>query len=215
MRIAKVLTFLCLILCLIGGTNTNLSAAHLSYAATVADCSTCQGSMYYIGVEHLTENSWRVTLGIDSTFYDGLGLEIADVAVKISPNVTGVTLIGAPGNLSLWNTELGGLAANGCNGAGSGFFCSSAEYPSPALVATGFNQWVWLVETPALSLGPDGGSVKVRYTKLGEKVGDLVSEPFSLGEGPSEVPDTGTFALLGTGLALLAGIRKFRHAPTA
>jgi hypothetical protein len=210
MRIAKVLLMSFVFLCLIVGTN--LSAALVSQAITFADCDTCQGSVYHLTVTPLNDNWYSVVLQIDTVWYDGDGDYIGDVSFKVSPDINQLILRSAPGSLTDWETQNGGLNADGCNGAGAGFGCSNSLVIPPPSAVNGTLTWEWWVETSSIS---DEWSIKARYVDVvdGELVkrGALVSESAE-GEPSSEVPDAPTFALVGAGLTALAW-RKFRHAP--
>jgi hypothetical protein len=103
---------------------------------------------------------------------------------------------------------LGGLNASGCSGSGSGFDCVTAiALNASILVPGGTYTWVFDLEiaTGDLFTGEGESSVKARYVSPARrKVGDLVSEPITL----SQVPEPGSLALLGLGVAALSAPRR-------
>lgn len=181
-------------------------------------CGTCQGGVYTLEYELLSSGGGidviKVILDIDTSAYTGGGAYITDVAPKVSSSVVSATLLSAYGGNGSWTTGLGGLSADGCNGAGSGFFCSQSLGLGAPVVGPSF-PWEWQVSLPTgtLFLGDVQASLKVRYADVnGKKVGDLVSENITItpGEPPGQIPEPPTSALLVVGLGFL-GLRKARR----
>ena len=177
------------------------------------DCDTCQGSIYTLLYNPTPLGSdadstqYGIVLRIDTTNYTGGGVNIDDVAFKISPNLDGVLLVDAPGGAADWSTAPGGINANGCDGNGnSGFGCTTSNDASNAtLPFAGVYQWTFVADVPTGTLltDPFAASLKARYVDAGgNKVGDLVSEPITL----QVIPEPGTALLLVAGLA---GLLRF------
>ena len=175
------------------------------------NCGTCQGSIYtlsYSGVPigtTATTETFRITLTIDTSGYTGGGSFLDTVAIKVSSQIVSASLVGAPGGVGAWAEVMGGLNANGCSGAGSGFDCAGAISNGVGVPNGAPYQWTFDVEvnTGALFTGPDEASIKARYVDgQGNKVGALVSEGITL-----MVPEPGLAALLLTGL-LGAALRR-------
>jgi PEP-CTERM motif len=193
----------------------------------------CFGTLYTLTTNGLvsstaTTQTWQVELALDTTNTTfGSGVFIDAVAIKISSSASAVSLISAPGGTSAWaKVQLGGLNAKGCDGSGSGFFCTedgSAVAASPAtLPFAGTYSWVFDVTIPTGTLDTSafGSSIKVLYTdlcKVGHKplaecnVG-ITSEDITLqgGPPPPPTPEPATLMTLGSGLLALGGIFRRR-----
>ena len=182
------------------------------------DCGTCQGSIYTLEVgaapiaTTATTETFRITLTVDTAGYSGGGSGIDTVAIKVASALVSGELVDAPLGTANWLDYVNrGLNANGCAGGGSGFACAAVPrqlvFPYSAAGVGGTLTWAWELEVLAGSLftGPLEASVKARYVDdARQKVGDLVSEGITLqeaGGGPQPIPEPGTFALLGLGLA--------------
>jgi hypothetical protein len=178
------------------------------------NCGTCQGSIYEITYEGApvastaTTDTWRITYTIDTSGYDGGGLYLDAVSIKVSSSIVDVDLFDAPGGTSNWLELLGGLNNSGCSGSGSGFDCVTAiALDSSIAVPGGVYTWVFdiEIESGGLFLGVDQSSVKARYVNASRrKVGDLVSESITLGI----VPEPGTLLLAGLGLGMLSAAAR-------
>jgi hypothetical protein len=194
-----------------------LFAASTSKATPIGPaCATCQGSLYeisYTGVpiaNTATTETWQITYTIDTSGYNGGGTHLDTVALKVSSQLVSALLVSAPGGVALWDESLGGLNANGCGGAGSGFDCveATAIGTSPA-VPGGTYSWVFNLEIAngGLFTGNDS-SVKARYVDdAGSKVGALVSEDITL----TLVPEPSTALLVVLGTSILAARRSQRN----
>ncbi|HEY8152801.1 MAG TPA: PEP-CTERM sorting domain-containing protein [Myxococcota bacterium] len=178
------------------------------------DCGTCQGSIYTLEYSGspisttATTETFRITLTIDTSAYNGGGILLNAVAVKVSSMLVNMSLFSAPFVAGGWTTWMGGLNANGCSGSGSGFDCAYAGSTGVA-VPGGTYAWVFDLEmdTGTLFTTPDSSSIKARYIdEFGEKVGDLVSENITL----QVIPEPASAALLGGGLLALALARRRR-----
>ena len=184
-------------------------------------CSTCQGSIYTLTNLGLAPidldpsdgsfNTYRIALTIDTSGYTGGGTDIDQVAIKVASSVDKAVLESAPGGVSDWTLQAGGLNANGCSGSGSGFECSNWVIGSPTGAGVNGPPLTWIfdvdVASPLLT-SDDAASIKARYVDgSGNKVGALVSEGITL--SPTTVPEPGTLSLLGIGFGAVI-LRKRR-----
>ena len=192
-------------------------------------CGTCQGSTYdltysgspiasdltpVLGAPNGTE-TFRITYTIDTSDYNGGGVYINTVALKVASSFLDATLFSAPGDPSSWMEMFVGLNAAGCSGAGSGYDCvrwATNDLSAAPSVPGGTYTWVFdiLVPTGTLLTGDGQASVKARYAdSSGLKVGALVSESITLSTGSTPTPEPGPIALLVTAaLAALAWRRR-------
>lgn len=187
-------------------------------------CSTCQGSVYTLTNLGLAPidlspsdgsfDTYRIALTIDTSGYTGGGSDIDQVAIKVASSVDKAVLESAPGGVSDWTLQSGGLNANGCSGSGSGFECSNWVIGSPSGAAVNGSPLTWIfdvdVASPLLT-GTDAASIKARYVDgSGNKVGALVSEDITLTPASVKpVPEPGTLSLLGIGFGAMI-LRKRR-----
>jgi hypothetical protein len=186
-----------------------------SFQGTVWSLST---SGVDLDANPLTE-TFRVTLGVDTSGYTGTGSFLDEVAVKVSSSLLGASLFSAPGGVANWTLVAGGISAGGCSGAGSGFECAdSLTVAGGAAVPGGVYTWVFdlLMNNGALFTGALESSVKGRFVDAsGAKVGAIVSENVTL---TTAVPEPETYAMLLAGLGLLgfaARRRKLKEAAAA
>jgi hypothetical protein len=209
LRLARSALFVCAALA--------VCAAEARAESIGPDCGTCQGSIYTLenlGVvgdifaDGNLFDTYRFKLTIDTTGYNGGGVRIDEVAIKVASSADKAKLVDAPGGAALWTLVPGGLNASGCSGSGSGFECADWVVGSATAAVVPGKVWSWTfdvdVSSPLLSFnGPDAPSIKVRYVdNNNNKIGALVSETI-------RVPEPCTLALLGIG-APLAAIRRRR-----
>jgi len=188
-------------------------------AVSIADsigpnCATCQGSVYtleYGGAPiatTATTETYRITLTIDTSGYNGPGVQLNAVAIKVSSMLVSMSLLDAPDGAAAWTTWMGGLNANGCSNGGSGFECAYAGLHG-VTVPDGSYSWIFdlTMNTGVLFTTPNSSSIKVRYIDAnGVKAGDIVSENITL----QAIPEPTTVALLGSGVLALASARRRR-----
>jgi hypothetical protein len=108
----------------------------------------------------------------------------------------------------------GGLSAGGCNGSGSGFFCSGGT--GLAIGPGKVYNWEWAITLASpgdLFTGSDAASIKASFVTPAGGNGGLTSEDITLQPGSTpSVPEPTTLTLLGTGALGLAGVIKRRLA---
>jgi hypothetical protein len=168
-------------------------------------CGSCQGSIYdltYSGApiaSTVTTETFRITLTIDTSGYNGAGTNINTVALKVSSSFVSAALVTAPGGAGNWVQMYGGLNAAGCSGSGSGYDCVRVALIANAPpVPAGTYTWEFDIEvsTGTLFTGVGESSVKARYGNGSVlKVGDLVSENITL-----SVPEPSLALLFAAGL---------------
>jgi hypothetical protein len=173
--------------------------------------------------------TFRITYSIDTNTYNGGGSFLDNVAIKVGPDTVAASLFAAPGGIGNWaGPDVdSGINAGGCSGSGgNGFLCVNglANSGKGVAVTTGNGVgtdlfFIFDVVVPNGQLST-AASIKARYVDAsGNKTGTLLSENITLQIDtpgtPNQVPEPGSFILVGIGfLALRRAIRKFavRHA---
>ena len=186
-------------------------------------CNTCQGSTYqltYSGSPEpdadLLHETFRISLIIDTSGYNGGGSFLREVAIKVISNYNAgesALLFSAPSGFWTFDGTDDGINNGGCSGSGAGFIC--AEHSgSGESVPNGIYTWVFdvTIDNGTLFTDPFEASVKARYVNAnGRKAGDIVSEPITLQvdqQLPPPIPAPATVILLGLGmLGLGVGVR--------
>jgi hypothetical protein len=128
----------------------------------------------------------------------------------VSSSFTNIAFVSGP----FGTVQDGGLAAGGCNGSGSGFFCSGGT--GLAIGPGHVYNWEWAITLASpgdLFTGSNEASIKASFvTPAGGNAG-ITSEDITLQPGTTpSVPEPSTLMLLGTGALGLAGAIKRRLA---
>ena len=167
-----------------------------------------EGSTYSMSYATTGPNEYRVTLDIDTSGYNGGGLFLDEVAIKVSSSLSSVSLFDAPGGRPDWNLQAGGLNANGCNGKGQGYICLDYIGDGWGVPVKPVNNESYTFEFKldtgggALETAAANNDIKAGYVDdSGKKVGSLVSQ----GVDMTTVPEPSTLLLFIFGLTGLAG----------
>lgn len=178
-----------------------------------SDASLCNGNAYALVVDSLGGNTFQLTLDIEVLgTYTGHkwtdlvnSIEIKDFTAGTLSNIS---LVSAPGGLSLWNSPVGNeLNANGCMGGSAGNrLCVQAKSPS---LGASFTQGDILSWTFQFDSTADVGTtthIKYRYVDAkGKKVGSLgswdITDQRIRKESP--VPEPVSASMVGAGLLSL------------
>ena len=179
------------------------------------NCSSCYGSIYtlsYLGLQAstATTETHRISLTVDAAGFEerpaNSNQYISAVALKVSNSVLSGSLLSAPGGIGAWELRLGGLNANNCSGAGSGFVCAQDGYPNAAQtnVANPVYSWVFQITTPKgdLFTSTNEASIKANYDPMG---GTVTSENITLG---GQVPEPATVSLVIGGMGVWLWSRR-------
>jgi hypothetical protein len=190
-----------------------LAASQAGATSIGPSCGTCQGSIYELTYDPTpvattaATETWRIAYTIDTSGYDGTGVYINTVAMKVSSSFVAASLVDAPGGVGNWIEMSGGLAAAGCSGSGSGFDCVAFRVAIALAPTVPGATYAWAfdveIESGGLFTGTDEASVKARYvSSTGLKVGALVSENLTL-----SVPEPSAAFLL-AGATVVGGRRR-------
>lgn len=179
---------------------------------TLNGCTSCQGSSFTLNVTPTgVPNQYTVTLTIDTSGFSGPGsaTQITSVEFKLAGGgTTAAVLTNAPGGVANWTTIGGPLSNGGCKGLNDTFVCSNATVLGSAPLG-GTLTWEWTVTLPG---GATIGEIHIgaKYNNsTGTLNGNIVSESVV-------IPEPGTMALFGLGLASIGGmIRRRRRAGKA
>ena len=198
------------------------ASAILSGAVAKADtigpggCTSCLGSSYTLSyATTTTANVFDVTLVVDASGFSNPSSDLLNsVSLKVSSATPTATLISAPTGFS--STIAGGLSAGGCNGSGSGFFCSESSGLGLAVgQPSDIYSFTWAVTVAnagVLFTGVDEASVKALYVGANGRQNGITSENITLDSGMTAVPEPTSIALFGSGLLAAAGAIKRRLA---
>jgi hypothetical protein len=174
---------------------------------TLEGCTSCQGSSFTLSVTPTgAPNQYTVTLTIDSSGFSGLAsaTQITSVEFKLAGSgATTAILTDAPGGAGNWTTIGGPLSNGGCMGSNDTFVCSNTTVLGSAPLG-GILTWTWTVTLPA---GATIGEIHIgaKYNNsTGTLKGNIVSESVV-------IPEPGTLALFGLGLAGIGGVIRRRQ----
>jgi hypothetical protein len=171
------------------------------------NCGSCLGSSYTLTYTATSNpDIFDIFLTVDTSATTLPGDFLNAVAPKVSSSFVNVAFVSGP----FGTVQTGGIASGGCNGSGSGFFCSGGT--GLAIGSGDVYSWEWaltLASPGDLFTGSDEASIKASFvTPKGGNAG-ITSEDITLQPG-SPVPEPSTLMLLGTGALGIAGAIKRR-----
>jgi hypothetical protein len=179
-------------------------------------CGSCLGSAYTLTYSPTSNpDIFDIFLKVDTSATTLSGDFLNAVAPKVSSSFTSVAFVSGP----FGTVQGGGLSSGGCNGSGSGFFCSGGT--GLAIGSGKVYNWEWAITLASpgdLFTASDEASIKASFvTPAGGNAG-ITSEDITLQPGgtppppPTPVPEPSTLLLLGTGVLSAAGILRRRLA---
>jgi hypothetical protein len=180
-------------------------------------CGSCLGSSYTLTYTATANpNIFDIFLNVNTSATTLPGDFLNAVAPKVSSSFTSVAFISGPATFT--NVVTGGLSAAGCDGSGSGFFCSGSNSLTGVPLGSGdiYNfEWAVTLASPgALFTGSNQASIKALFVDSTGKQAGITSEDITLQPGgpPPSVPEPSTLMLLGTGALGIAGaLKRARH----
>jgi hypothetical protein len=180
-------------------------------------CGSCLGSSYTLTYTATANpNIFDIFLTVNTSATTLPGDFLNAVAPKVSSSFTSVAFISGPATFT--NVVTGGLSAAGCDGSGSGFFCSGSSGLTGVPLGSGdiYNfEWAVTLASPgALLTGSNQASIKALFVDSTGKQAGITSEDITLQPGgpPPSVPEPSTLTLLGTGALGIAGaLKRARH----
>jgi len=197
-----------------------------SQASTIPyNCSSCGSHNTSFDITYFetdsTNNVYAVTVtawyqpagagAMDYAFIDAVALKLNDVTYGLP-----TLLFGPDGDT--WEIKDLGLNANGCSGAGEGFFCADAVGAGAGHSGGDVSDtWVFLIDFTAPLGATQDLHFKAHFTDAdGNKKGALISQDGVGTPGlefnpqcdgpcaPTAVPEPASLVLLGAGLSLVA-----------
>ena len=165
------------------------------------------------------DDTFQFTLSLDYSGYTGSSDDwLKNASLKVSSGTDAVQQVSAPAMGATWAEQDGGLNNGGCDGSGSGFWCTQSASGGIVLdpsVLDPTASWVFWVDVAGGWV--DAPSLKSQwFTAGGDKIQqisvDLDTPSGDLPPPGDEAPEPTTLLLLATGLfgAAGAGARRRR-----